>query len=130
MLQGVLVCAQILPDFLQQLIFIHGFRQVIRAACSPRLLSVALHGVGREANDGQGWVRLADGARRLVTVHDGQGNIHQNQVRLVELGERHPLGAVPGDKQVVILLQNLGEQVNVKIDILDNQNSFDRALLV
>ncbi len=48
----------------------------------------------------------------------------------VLLGESHPLRAISCDEEVVIILEDLGEQINVELDVFDNQDGFQVCLLI
>jgi uncharacterized alpha-E superfamily protein len=118
----MMVLPQILFQLLKQQIFIHGLGHIIGATCGFGSFSIALHSVRGQADDGQQWEGPAYGARGFVAIQNRQRNIHQHQIGLVLLDERHPRSAVFCYQEAVILLEDLDEQVNVKFNIFNDQD--------
>ncbi len=64
----------------------------------------------------------------LITIHDGHGDIHQDQIWLELFSICHSLGPVFRYDEVVIILQDLGEQVNIKLNVFNDQDGFQAGL--
>ena len=60
--------------------------------------------------------------RRLPTVDYWEREVHEDQIR-PKLGSlREALGPIGGERNVVLVLQDLPEQVSVEFDVLDYQH--------
>src|SRR5215471_3165613 len=80
--QSCLPLLQELANFRQQLAGTEGFRHVVIAASRPRLLLFAAERVRSDSNDrdrAQRWIGF-NAARGCITVHDGQLDVHQNEI--------------------------------------------------
>ena len=90
-----------------------------------RALAIPLHRVGRQRdhrNAGRALVRLEE-ARGLPAVDHRKRQVEENEVGLLLPRERDACGAVHGDEELELVLEELDEEIAIPLEVLDDHDA-------
>src|SRR6267378_1876889 len=118
----------------QQLLDIHGFREVVRGSGLEAFLAVALHGLCRQCQNGQAAEAgvLANHFDGLVPVHARHHDVHQNDGH-VGTRLQHRDGLAAGGRRQYLHpapLEDAGERENVAGIVVDQKNGPLHEILI